>query len=169
MMREMHAFVALGANISDRSGNPPIATCQWAIGAVSCRVGPVVARSAWYVSAPVPASDQPWFTNGVIRVATTDAPGAILEILHDIEREAGRTRRQRWEARILDLDLLAVDDQVLDQPDGPILPHPRLADRSFVVLPLAEVATDWRHPITGQSPAEMVEALPSTSKITILP
>lgn len=168
MLRGMHAFVGLGANLPDAAGNPPLATCQWAVDAVSRRVGPVVARSAWYLSAPVPASDQPWFTNGVVCLSTDDPPKAILETLHGIEEEAGRTRRERWEARVLDLDLLAVDDQVLRDSDGLILPHPRLAERSFVLLPLAEVAGDWRHPVTGQSPAEMIKALPTVSEITIL-
>ena len=169
MMRNMDAIVALGANLPDPSGNPPIATCQWAVEEVSRRLGPVVARSAWYISAPVPASDQPWFTNGVIRLSTAVPPSAILETLHDIEREAGRTRRQRWEARVLDLDLLAIGDQVRDQPNGPVLPHPRLAERGFVLLPMAEVAADWRHPLTRQTPAQMAAALPEVSRVTILP
>ena len=169
MMRNMHVFVALGANLSSDSGRPPLATCQWAVGAISRRVGPIVARSAWYLTAPVPASDQPWFTNGVVRMESTETPEVILETLHEIESEAGRTRRDRWEARVLDLDLLAVGDAVRDGPDGPILPHPRLAERAFVLRPLAEVAADWRHPITGQTPAEMADALPGVSKVTILP
>lgn len=145
-----------------------MATCKAAVDTLVARIGPVVALSSWYESAPVPPSDQPRFVNGVVRLKTELAPRIILETLHDIERAAGRTRRQRWEARVLDLDLLAVGDLVLEAPDGPVLPHPRIAERSFVLRPLAEVGADWRHPITGHTPAEMLDALTEPSETTIL-
>lgn len=169
MLQHNDAIIALGANLPDQSGNPPLATCQWAVEAVSRRLGRIVARSSWYRTAPVPASDQPWFINGVVRLDCTGSPADILQTLHAIEREAGRTRRDRWEARILDLDLLAVGDQVLDGSDGPILPHPRLPERAFVLLPMAEVAATWRHPVSGLTVAEMAAALPDVSMVTKLP
>lgn len=120
----------------------------------------VVGRSAWFRSAPVPLSDQPWFVNGVISVSTDRSPGDLLQDLHAIENEYGRIRTQRNESRTLDLDLLAYDDQVLEEPGGLVVPHPRIAERAFVLLPLAELAPQWRHPVTGRTAAEMLEDLP---------
>ncbi|GAB4364256.1 MAG: 2-amino-4-hydroxy-6-hydroxymethyldihydropteridine diphosphokinase [Kiloniellaceae bacterium] len=120
----------------------------------------VVARSGWYRSAPVPLSDQPWFVNGVVSVATDRSPEDLLQALHTVEREYGRIRVHRNESRTLDLDLLAYDDRVQQQPGGLVLPHPRIAERAFVLLPLAELAPRWRHPVTGRTAAEMLAALP---------
>lgn len=168
MLREMHAFVALGANLPGPTGQTPLETCKAAVETLTLRVGGLIAVSSWYETAPVPESDQPWFVNGVARLATDMRPRSILERLHDIEKEAGRTRRQQWEARILDLDLLAVDDLIVDEPNGLILPHPRLAERSFVLRPMADIAPDWRHPLNGQTVQEMLDALPAPSKTKIL-
>jgi len=106
-------------------------------------------------------SDQPWFVNGVVAVETFLPPAELLALLHDVEAEFGRTRNIRNEARILDLDLLAYDDCVMNEPDGPILPHPRLHERAFVLLPLADVDPDWRHPVTGAAIADLIAALPA--------
>jgi 2-amino-4-hydroxy-6-hydroxymethyldihydropteridine diphosphokinase len=120
----------------------------------------VVGRSAWFRSAPVPMSDQPWFVNGVISVSTDRSPEDLLQDLHAIENEYGRIRTQRNESRTLDLDLLAYDDQVLEEPGGLVVPHPRIAERAFVLLPLADLVPQWRHPVTGRTAAEMLEDLP---------
>ena len=120
----------------------------------------VISRSAWYRSAPVPVSDQPWFVNGVIAVDTDRAPDDLLDALHTVEHEFGRIRSRRNASRTLDLDLLAYDDRVCRQPGGLILPHPRIAERAFVLAPLAELAPEWRHPLTGRTAAEMLADLP---------
>lgn len=161
-------LIGLGANLPDASGRSPEQVIEAAIAAVG-RIPGVVprARSRLWRSAPVPASDQPWFVNAVMRVERmTDGdirPGAVklLWALHGIEAAFGRVRRDRWEARVIDLDLLAFGDRVAapDWPGGPELPHPRLAARAFVLKPLAEVAPDWRHPATGATVDEMIAAL----------
>ena len=88
-------------------------------------------------------------------------PAALLALLHRTEAEFGRVRRWRNEARVLDLDLLAYGDLASDGADGgPVLPHPRMADRAFVLLPLAEIAPGWRHPATGQTVEALIAALP---------
>lgn len=120
----------------------------------------VVRRSSWYRSAPVPMSDQPWFVNGVISVSTERSPEDLLQHLHAVENEFGRVRAQRNESRTLDLDLLAYDDQVIEEPGGLVLPHPRIAERAFVLCPLAELAPQWRHPVTGCTASEMLADLP---------
>jgi len=124
--------------------------------------------SRWYRSAPVPRSPQPWFVNGVVEVNSRLSPAKTLAVLHRIEGEFGRVRAAsasqacapRSLARSLDLDLLAFGVLVSSTADGPVVPHPRLHKRAFVLFPLAEVAPHWRHPIFGQSIAELVAALP---------
>src|SRR5262249_22394948 len=115
--------------------------------------------SRWFESAPVPPSDQPWFVNGAAVVDTSLSPVDLLALLHATEQRFGRERRQVNEARILDLDLIAYGDLVrTDAP--PILPHPRLQERAFVLLPLADLVPDWRHPVDGRSLSEMIRGLP---------
>lgn len=120
----------------------------------------VVCRSAWYRSAPIPVSDQPWFVNGVISVLTECSPEALLQNLHAVENEYGRIRVRRNESRTLDLDLLAYEDHVLEEAGGLVVPHPRIAERAFVLLPLADLAPQWRHPVTGRTASEMLADLP---------
>ncbi|TDP48157.1 2-amino-4-hydroxy-6-hydroxymethyldihydropteridine diphosphokinase [Zavarzinia compransoris] len=121
----------------------------------------VDAVSRLWETAPVPISDQPWYVNAVVAAKTTLGVGEILNSLHDIENDFGRTRNRRWEARILDLDLLAHGPLVCgrDQLREPVVPHPRLAERAFVLLPLAEVAPGWRHPATGETVEAMIARL----------
>lgn len=158
--RETVIVIGLGANLSsDRYGSPQDA-CEAALDALRAAGVAVRRRSRWYRSAPVPASDQPWFVNGVAEVETDLSPAELLDLLHGIEAEMGRQRRVRNEARIIDLDLLIHGETVSAPGESPVLPHPRLAERAFVLLPLAELAPDWRHPATGQSVTEMIRALP---------
>lgn len=125
----------------------------------------MVDRSSWFRSAPIPASDQPWFVNGVVTLRTDLPPQALLQALHDIETDYGRLRSIRNASRTLDLDLLAYDDLVIDEPGGLRLPHPRLAERAFVLRPMVEVAPGWRHPVTGLTAAEMLARLPAGQQI----
>ncbi|AFY70514.1 2-amino-4-hydroxy-6-hydroxymethyldihydropteridin epyrophosphokinase [Thalassoporum mexicanum PCC 7367] len=99
-------------------------------------------------------SPQPDFINGCAIAETSLSPLAILALLLELEKNFGRQRRKRWDARTLDLDLLLYDDLVLELPEL-ILPHPRMGDRAFVMLPLVEIAPDWWHPIFGKTIAEL--------------
>lgn len=85
----------------------------------------------------------------VVEVDTDLAPQPLLALLHDVEAIFGRVRRERWEARVLDLDLIDYRGRQSLTGESPILPHPRLQERLFVLLPLQEIAPDWRHPVTG--------------------
>jgi 2-amino-4-hydroxy-6-hydroxymethyldihydropteridine diphosphokinase len=160
-------LIGLGANLPSAFG-PPQATLEAALRALEERGVGIRRRSRWYESMPVPVSDQPWFVNGVALVEPRsekaggpgDEPAALLAVLHEVERAFGRERRQRNEARVVDLDLLAYGTRVNVGPTPPLLPHPRLAERAFVLLPLAELLPDWRHPVTGRSVREMIAALP---------
>lgn len=112
----------------------------------------------------------------------------LLEHLHDIEAELGRERGQRWAARTMDLDLIAcggeilpdptewtkwrdlpADMQLRESPDQLILPHPRLADRAFVLVPMAEIDPDWVHPVSGKTVAAMLEAVPIADREAVRP
>jgi 2-amino-4-hydroxy-6-hydroxymethyldihydropteridine diphosphokinase len=119
----------------------------------------IVARSPWYLSEPVPASDQPWFVNGVVEVATELPPTELLARLLALETQFGRERRTRDAARTLDLDLLDYDGRECATPNL-ILPHPRLHERRFVLAPLCDIVPDWRHPRLGLTAAELLAGLP---------
>ena len=153
-------FVALGANLDSPAHGPPTRTLEAALALLDrddCRV---VRRSRWYESAPVPASDQPWFVNGVAEIATGLSPACLLARLHAVEAEIGRVRGVPDAPRVVDLDLLAYGEEVLDGPAAPIVPHPRLHRRAFVLLPLRELAPGWVDPRSGRSVEQLIAGLP---------
>jgi 2-amino-4-hydroxy-6-hydroxymethyldihydropteridine diphosphokinase len=140
----------------------------------------VCKMSNWYETPAFPAGSGPNFINAVVQIETDKSAHAVLTTLHAIEKQVGRTRDNRWEPRICDLDLLdfsgqihpdrttydrwqtlPLDQQKVETPADLILPHPRIADRSFVLIPLRDVAPDWVHPVTGVSVEEMIAALPA--------
>ena len=169
------ALVALGSNLSsgpvDSAG-----LVRQAIGALG-RIGPT--RAARIFATPaVPAGSGPAFVNSCALVVTDLGPESMLRKLHAIERAHGRTRPGRWAPRTLDLDLLALGGLVAPSragwarwrrlppaaqarlaPRRPVLPHPRLQDRAFVLVPLCDIAPDWRHPVTGRTARAMLAAL----------
>lgn len=150
-------LIAVGANLRSPEFGPPRATCEAALAELGRRGVRIIRRSPWYESAPVPVSDQPWYVNGVAKVATDVAPEALLAVLHEVERQFGRIRREPNEARIIDLDLLAYGASI--RQEAPVLPHPRMHERGFVLRPLADIAPDWRHPVDGRSVSAMLAAL----------
>ena len=169
-------LVALGANLPGPDGRTPQQTCEWAVARLRTLPGlSLQARSHWYRSAPVPASTQPDYINGVVRLWGRTAPHEMLAALQTIEACAGRARSTPNAARTLDLDLLAIDAVELDTPDL-IIPHPRLPERGFVLAPLAEIAPDWVHPHLHRSARELlleadlagVERLPWTTPAPVV-
>jgi 2-amino-4-hydroxy-6-hydroxymethyldihydropteridine diphosphokinase len=135
MAAERTAHVALGANLGAVTTTLRRAL-QSLDTARGCRL---TAVSRWYRSRALGPGAQPDYLNGVAAVSTTLAPLALLEQLQSLEADAGRVRAERWAPRTLDLDLLLYDDLVLDDTRL-TLPHPRLAERAFVVWPLSDVA-----------------------------
>lgn len=154
-------FIGVGANLPSPRHGPPRATCGAALAAMAEAGLTIRRRSRWYRSAPLPASRQPWFVNGVAEVETALSPPQALDALLAIEARFGRRRRARNEPRIVDLDLLDYDAMVTGPGDGVELPHPRMHERPFVLLPLAELVRHWRHPATGTGIAELIKALPA--------
>ena len=152
--------IGLGANLWSARYGDPRAACEAALDALRASGLDVGRRSRWYRSAPVPPSGQPWFVNGVAEIEPGLSASALLAALHRTERDMGRERRVRNEARVIDLDLLIYVDRLSRPGETPVLPHPRLAERAFVLLPLAELVPAWRHPGSGRSVAEMIRRLP---------
>ena len=152
-------LVAIGSNLAAVGFASPQDTAEAALADLP-RIGiAVVARSPWYLSEPVPASDQPWFVNGVVAVATELPPEALLARLLALETRFGRERGARNAARSLDLDLLDYHGRRYAIATL-VLPHPRLHERRFVLVPLRDIAPDWRHPKLGMTAAELIARLP---------
>lgn len=160
-------LIGLGANLASQAG-PPATTIGAALSALSTLGVTLLMRSPLYESEPVPRSDQPWFVNAVARVEAVMSPEDLLACLHEVERTFGRVRRERNEARPLDLDLLDYDGMIRDGA-GLLLPHPRLHERAFVLKPLADVAPGWRHPVLGRTAAELLAALPEEVRRVVRP
>jgi 2-amino-4-hydroxy-6-hydroxymethyldihydropteridine diphosphokinase len=154
------AYIALGTNLGDR-----LATLRDAVRRLRA-LGRIAAVSSLYETEPVGYREQPPFLNAVVALETTFAPQALMAALLGIERELGRTRSFPNAPRTIDLDLLLVDDLVIDTPEL-TLPHPRLHERAFVLIPLAEIAPDITHPILCQTASELLAALPDTSGVKL--
>jgi 2-amino-4-hydroxy-6-hydroxymethyldihydropteridine diphosphokinase len=158
------AFIGLGGNVGDVA-----ATFRSALNALAATPGvAAVQASPLYRTPPWGPVPQPAYLNAVARCATTLAADALLEALLAIERDHGRNRdaEQRWGPRTLDLDLLAVGDAVIDSPRLR-LPHPRLHERAFVLLPWADLEPEWVIP--GQGSVKDCLALLDCSGIEALP
>ena len=158
------ATIALGANLDSHAG-PPAATLAAAVAHLQ-DLGLLRARSSLWLTPPVGYAAQPWFHNAVVQIATTCAPEQILATLQRVETEFGRdrTRAVRNGPRPLDLDLLLLGDCILQTPEL-VLPHPRMTERAFVLLPLAEIAPELRHPVTQRTVAEDLAALPEADRL----
>jgi 2-amino-4-hydroxy-6-hydroxymethyldihydropteridine diphosphokinase len=154
-------FIGVGANLAHDRHGPPRQTLEAALVALAGHGVRTLRISPWYRSAPVPASGQPWYVNAVAEVASDLPADAVLAALHTVEAEFGRARTVPNAARAIDLDLLDFHGEIA--PGGPgraTLPHPRMAGRAFVLRPLADLAPNWRHPVTGQPIADLLAALP---------
>jgi 2-amino-4-hydroxy-6-hydroxymethyldihydropteridine diphosphokinase len=153
-------LIAIGANLPSADGRMPLFTCRAA--AEALRSLPRVrlqALSRWYRSAPVPPSHQPEYINGVARLEGDAAPPCLLAALQAIEARAGRQRGIANAPRTLDLDIIAIGDLVREGPD-PVVPHPRAHHRAFVLVPLADVAPDWRHPVLQRCVRGLIADMP---------
>lgn len=181
------AAIGLGGNLPTAFGSPASALAG-ALAALGRAGLEIRAVSRFFRTPAYPPGSGPDFVNAAALLLTDLAPEELLRRLHEVEAEFGRVRERRWAARTVDIDLLFMDDMVLpdeatydrwrkldperqtqEAPDCLILPHPRMHERGFVLIPLAEIAPKWRHPAIGRTVAEMVKALPAADKDAISP
>lgn len=170
-------IVAMGSNLRSMYGDPT-QTIVYALKNMVSSGFELRRVSRFYNTPAFPDPSDPPFVNACVEIRTDQSPQEVLLRLHAIEAGADRIRETRWAARSLDLDLISYDDQVLPNPQvyeswatlavdeqqrrAPtelILPHPRIADRAFVLVPLLDIAPQWCHPVTGQTCLEMVKNL----------
>ncbi len=171
-------LIALGGNLPSKAGKPE-KTLRLALKYLRQAGGKDLSVSRFYSTPCFPAGAGPDYVNAAAMLRFAGDAHEFLAVLHRIEDEFGRERSQRWGRRTLDLDLIAAGDQVLPDragfqhwqalppgaqtqstPDQLIVPHPRLQDRGFVLVPLADVAPDWRHPVLNKTVSQMLDEIP---------
>lgn len=172
--------IGLGSNLTTGKYSTSKEILEAAISLLINKGLDVIKVSNFYETEPVPKSDQPWFVNAAICVETSLSANELLRTLHDVENELGRVRKERWEARIIDLDLLCYNNLIFpnetewsyklseDMPDGAIIPHIRLHERDFVLIPMNEIAADWMHPIFNKNTQNMLNELDSAGIVRLL-
>ena len=186
-MISANALIALGGNVTSSYGSPGLIIAK-SLSELASEGVTVHAKSQLYKTPCFPPGAGDDFINSAAHVAFAGSARELLCVLHRVEARFGRVRNQRWSARTLDIDLLAVGDEVLpdeqgyhrwrckslseqmnDTPDELILPHPRLHERGFVLVPLNDLAPDWCHPVLGKTVAEMLAALTAEELKQIVP
>ena len=161
-------LVGLGANLVSPDFPTPRDTLLAALARLEAAGAGMQLLSRWYCTAPVPRSDQPWYVNAVAAIDSALGPPELLALLLATERALGRRRGPRNAPRIIDLDLIAYHDVVNGDGPPPLLPHPRMARRAFVLRPLADVAPGWRHPVLDVSVEALCARLPADQAIELL-
>ncbi len=180
-------YVAVGSNLASAT-RTSLEMVNDALGLFEMTKIRITKQSQWYSAPAFPKGNGPDYVNGVVEIETTLSAEDLLAALHNIEARLGRTRPRRWAARVVDLDLLALGNEVAPDragfshwfelspqaqsqktPDRLILPHPRLQDRAFVLEPLAEIAPDWLHPVLGKTARALLAALPAAVRAEITP
>ncbi|HKG75030.1 MAG TPA: 2-amino-4-hydroxy-6-hydroxymethyldihydropteridine diphosphokinase [Aestuariivirgaceae bacterium] len=159
-------LIGLGSNL-DGAWGPPSSMLRRAIGYLNASGCRLVSASAFVRTSAYGKTDQPDFLNAVARIATRKTPEALLDYLQSIEKEAGRRRGERWSPRSLDLDILDFNGIVRETPP-PVLPHPGIPHRPFVLRPIMEIAPHWRHPTLGKTAAQMLEPLQAQTEGRVL-
>jgi len=154
-------FLLLGSNLGDRP-----AFLDFAISDLQESVGRLVKASSVYETAAWGLTDQAAFLNQVLEMETSLLPDQVLAKIHQIEKAAGRNRTIKYGARELDIDILFFGQQVLNAPDL-IIPHPQMPFRRFTLLPLAEIAPDFVHPILKKPVSELLQICPDTLEARI--
>jgi 2-amino-4-hydroxy-6-hydroxymethyldihydropteridine diphosphokinase len=157
-------LIALGANLPSRAGQPA-ATLRAALNQLASSGAVPLGVSSFYQTPAWPDPADPAFVNAVVQIETQFPPEKLMELMHGVEAAFGRERNIRNAPRTLDLDILDYDGRVERGP--PVLPHPRIGTRAFVLIPLRDVAPDWRDPVSGNSVDELIAMLPAEARAAI--
>ncbi len=158
------AYIGLGANLGDPAGQ-----LRRALEMLAALDEVEVARvSTFYLNPPLGPAGQPWYVNAVAQVKTRLTPEELLRSLGRVEAALGRVRGERWGPRVIDLDLLLYDGEVISTPDL-VLPHPELHRRAFVLAPLAEIAPEAWHPGLQKSAAQLLAELDPADRAALKP
>jgi 2-amino-4-hydroxy-6-hydroxymethyldihydropteridine diphosphokinase len=148
-------YLGLGSNLNDRYANLRRAIARLGRQVTITAVSPVYATEPWG------DTDQPPFLNACVAAATTMTPHAVLHLAKSIERKMGRETTRRWGPRLIDIDILFYDDLTMADEELTI-PHPRIAERAFVLAPLADLIPEYRHPQTGDTVRQMLDRVDSS-------
>jgi 2-amino-4-hydroxy-6-hydroxymethyldihydropteridine diphosphokinase len=149
-MSFQNIFLSLGSNLGDRLSN--LSLC---VNLIGTELGPVINLSTIYETEPWGKSNQPNYLNQAIQIETYLEPSELLSACQHIEREMGRQRDEKWGARLIDIDIIYFGDKILTS-DRLIVPHPRIAERKFVLAPLNEISPAFLHPIHQKSNQELL-------------
>ena len=179
--------MAIGSNQSLINTSSSDVLCA-ALSRIAVSVGPITSLSRFFQTPAFPKGSGPDFVNAALVVRAQGSEDVILEKLHAIEHELGRVRETRWGQRTIDIDLIAIGQNVLPNsetykkwqllpfsqqakvaPDQLILPHPRMQDRAFVLEPMMDVCPDWVHPIIQKSVSQMYDVLDRRDKAEVMP
>jgi len=156
------AYIGVGSNLGDKVRN-----CMNAMALIGGIPGCTVeAHSPLYRTAPVGVEGQDWYVNGVVSVLTRLSARDLLDRLLGIEAEMGRERKKKWDARIIDLDLLLSGQDVINE-EFLVVPHPLMHLRRFVLVPMVQLARDFIHPVLGVTMAELLDRLPAKEQVVI--
>ena len=145
------AILLIGGNLGDRTGQLREAVAQ-----IDKQVGRVEKISSLYETAAWGVEEQPDYLNQALLVATEMDARTLLHTVLAIEHEIGRVRRQKWGARVIDIDIIFFNDAIINEPDLKI-PHPQMQFRQFVLVPLMEILPEWQHPVLHQSVSTLLD------------
>ncbi|MCP5382239.1 MAG: 2-amino-4-hydroxy-6-hydroxymethyldihydropteridine diphosphokinase [Kordiimonadaceae bacterium] len=173
-------LIGLGSNLTTDEYKSSSEILDAAINELKVNGVQILNKSSYYETEPVPKSDQPWYVNAVISVETSLSAPELLKLMHEIELNLGRVRRDRWEARIIDLDLLCYHDKIYPNKnkwlefafkntyEEMVIPHPRMHLRDFVLIPANEIAGDWVHPVFNKNIITMLNEQDSDGIVRLL-
>lgn len=147
-------YLLLGSNLGDKE-----AIINTAVGQIEVEIGEIISRSSLYETAAWGNEDQPSFYNLALGVKTRLSPVAVLDAGLAIERKLGRIRKEKWGARLIDIDLIFFGGDIIDEGDKLQVPHPRMHERRFVLAPLAEICGDLYHPVLKKNVSVLLEEL----------
>jgi 2-amino-4-hydroxy-6-hydroxymethyldihydropteridine diphosphokinase len=153
------SYVLLGSNLGDRQQN-----FEQARKLISLQAGNITRQSAVYQTLAWGNTDQPAYLNQVLEIQTELSPQMLLQKINEIEKEMGRERRVRWEPRLIDIDILYFNSLVIET-ESLTIPHPQIAFRRFTLVPLAEIAPDYLHPVLQQTNLQLLQNCPDTLEV----